>query len=592
MSADPQISDQLPQTMARHLYWQGWRIVQIAEYLKQPEQTVHTWKRRGKWRDARPLDRMEGALEARLVQLVMKDRKTGGDFKEIDLLSRQVEKMYRIRAFEQSGNAADLDAKAGNGGRAAAKVKRAKRKNDLTDEQVEAVKQAFWDSLFDYQKTWYHAGIKHRIRDILKSRQIGATWFFAREAITDALETGKNKIFLSASKAQAHIFRNYIVQFVFQTTGVELKGDPLILGNGAELHFLGTNSKTAQGYHGDVYLDEYFWIHRFQEFRKVVSGMAMHSKWRQTYFSTPSSIGHEAYPFWSGELFNRGRAKDQRVSVDTSHAALADGRLCADNQWRQIVTVHDAVAGGCDLFNIDDLRMEYSPEEFANLLNCEFVDDSQSAFPLDSLQRCMVDSWEVWDDFKPFSPRPVGDSPVWIGYDPGGAGEGGDGAGLMIVLPADSPGGTHRVLEKHRLRGSDYEAQGQFIQSCMKRFDVGHIGIDCTGMGEGVAQIVEKFFPAVVRYRYTADLKSQMVMQAQQMIRKGRLEFDAGWSDLAQSFMSIRRVMTDSGRRMTYEASRSGDTGHAELAWAVMHALHNEPLDAAVSDESNVMEMS
>ncbi|WP_436797025.1 hypothetical protein, partial [Escherichia coli] len=42
-----------------------------------------------------------------------------------------------------------------------------------------------------------------------------------------------------------------------------------------------------------------------------------------------------AYPFWSGELFNRGRASAaERVEIDVSHNALAGGLLCADGQWR------------------------------------------------------------------------------------------------------------------------------------------------------------------------------------------------------------------------------------------------------------------
>ena len=52
-----------------------------------------------------------------------------------------------------------------------------------------------------------------------KSRQIGATYYFAREAFIDALKTGRNQIFLSASKAQAHIFKTYIQQFAFEHTG-------------------------------------------------------------------------------------------------------------------------------------------------------------------------------------------------------------------------------------------------------------------------------------------------------------------------------------------------------------------------------------
>ncbi|WP_446668857.1 terminase large subunit domain-containing protein, partial [Klebsiella pneumoniae] len=95
-----------------------------------------------------------------------------------------------------------------------------------------------------YQRHWWEAGIKHRIRNVLKSRQIGATYYFAREALMDALITGRNQIFLSASKAQAHVFKQYIIEFA-KEVDVELKGDPMVLPNGATLYFLGTNARTA-----------------------------------------------------------------------------------------------------------------------------------------------------------------------------------------------------------------------------------------------------------------------------------------------------------------------------------------------------------
>lgn len=511
-----------------------------------------------------------------MVQLIGKESKEGRDFKEIDLLGRQLERLARVHRYQDTGRESDLNPniEVRNSG-----AKRKPRRNFLEDDQVEVLSQAFLESLFEYQLVWHESGQKHRIRNILKSRQIGATWYFAREAIVDAFQTGRNKIFLSASKAQAHIFRNYIVQFVKDVCDVELKGDPIVLDNGAELHFLGTNSKTAQGYHGDVYLDEYFWIHRFQEFRKVTSGMAMHKKWRQTYFSTPSSLGHEAYPFWSGEMFNKRRAKKDRAEFDVSHATLARGLVCPDGQWRQIVTVEDAIAGGCDLFDLEQLRLEYSDDEFANLLMCQFVDDSQSAFPLSLVHPCMVDSWEVWDDYRPYAPRPVGDRGVWVGYDPTGTGEDGDGAGLVVVLPARSLGEKHRVIERLRLKGQDYAAQAQQIKDLQAHYRIEHIGIDVTGIGEAVAEHVEKWFPTLARFRYDPAVKSRLVMQAQQIMRKGRLEFDAGWADMAQSFMAIKRELTASGRQFTYVSGRTKATGHADLAWATMHALANEPID-------------
>ncbi|SDP46325.1 Uncharacterized protein YjcR [Ralstonia sp. 25mfcol4.1] len=576
-----------PRRIARALYWQGYRVARIAEMLGKKPSTIHSWKQREQWDRADAVTRVGSNLETRMAQLIAKENKEGKDFKEIDLLGRQIERLARVRRYEDGGNEADLNPKVANRNKG---PRRAPERNAISDEEQEQLVDAFKDSMFDYQRAWYEAGLKERIRNILKSRQIGATWYFAREAFIDALTTGRNQIFLSASKAQAHVFKQYIIQFAKDAAGVELKGDPMVLPNGATLYFLGTNARTAQSYHGNLYLDEYFWIQRFQELRKVASGMAIHSKWRQTYFSTPSSLAHEAYPFWSGALFNRGRKKEDHIRVDVSHANLQRGRRCADGQWKQIVTVEDAIAGGCNLFDLDQLRLEYSDADFENLLMCGFIDDTASVFPLSMLMRGMVDSWEVWEDFRHWSPRPFGNRDVWVGYDPNGGG--GDSAALVVVAPPLVPGGKFRVLEKHQFRGIDYEEQATAIKRVTERYNVAYIGIDRTGIGDAVYQLVTKFRPDAEGFTYSVDVKTGLVLKAHDVISKGRLEFDAGWTDFAASFMSIRKTTTAAGGRVTYQAGRSEETSHADLAWACMHAIAHEPLEGVTTTNTSIMELS
>lgn len=576
-----------PRRIGRSLYWQGYRVARIAEMLGVKPATVHSWKRRERWDVADAVERIGTSIETRMSRLVAKDVKEGKDYKEIDLLGRQMERLARVRRYEDSGNEADLNPKVANRNRGSRKQP---ERNAISAEQHEQLVDAFMDSMFDYQRTWYEAGLVERIRNILKSRQIGATWYFAREAFIDALTTGRNQIFLSASKSQAHVFKHYIIQFAKDAAGVELKGDPMVLPNGATLYFLGTNARTAQSYHGNLYLDEYFWIQRFQELRKVASGMSIHAKWRQTYFSTPSSLAHEAYPFWSGALFNRGRRKDQRVQVDVSHAHLQAGRRCADGQWRQVVTVEDAVRGGCNLFDLEQLRREYSDADFENLLMCGFIDDTASVFPLSMLMRCMVDSWEVWEDFRHWSPRPLGNREVWIGYDPNGGG--GDSAALVVVAPPLVPGGKFRVLEKHQFRGIDYEEQAGAILKVCERYNVTYIGIDRTGVGDAVYKKVLVSRPDTQGFTYSVDVKTGLVLKATDVISKGRLEFDAGWTDFAASFMSIRKTTTAAGGRVTYQAGRSEETSHADLAWACMHALAHEPIEGVTTTNTSIMEFS
>jgi len=570
---------------ARFLYWTGWRITDIADFLEEKEKTVHSWKSRDEWDRAEVIDRINGSIEARMVQLVIKDKKTGSDFKEIDLLGRQLERTARIQKYTAGGTEADLNP---NINARNSEPKKAPKRNEFTEEHIEQLEEIFLDGCFDYQKDWYRAG-NQRTRVILKSRQIGATYYFAREALLDAMTTGRNQIFLSASKSQSHIFRSYIQAFANEV-GIELTGDPITLSNGAMLYFLGTNARTAQGYHGNFYFDEFFWVYGFNELNKVASGMSMHKKWRKTYFSTPSSMAHEAYAFWTGTRHNRGRAKADHLNIDVSHSALQGGRLCEDKMWRQIVTIMDAEAGGCELFDMDELKFEYSAEAFANLLMCEFVDDGASIFPLAMLQPCMVDSWEAWiEDYKPFAMRPLGHRTVWVGYDPA---ETGDSAGLIVVAPPLIAGGKFRVLERHQFKGMDFAGQAAFIKKITERYTVSYIGIDSTGMGTGVAQLVRQFFPALTTFSYNVEVKTRLVLKMYDVIKNGRLEFDAGWTDVAQSLMAIRKTTTAGGRQFTYTAGRNDETGHADLAWALMHAIHNEPLEGMTSQNGSFMEFS
>ena len=336
-------------------------------------------------------------------------------------------------------------------------------------------------------------------------------------------------------------------------------------------------------------MDEYFWIHKFREFRKVASGMAMHKKWRQTYISTPSSITHEAYSFWTGEHFNRGKPKEKRIKLDVSHHALKNGRLCEDGQWRQLVNVEDALKGGCDLFDIDQLRLEYNEDEFNNLLMCQFIDDTHSVFPLSELRACMVDSWELWVDYKPYSSRPLGDREVWLGYDPQGS-ENGDNAALGVMSPPLVSGGIFRAIEKHQLKSPDFRVHAELIRSMCQKYNVTYIAIDVTGIGHGVHQLIKEFFPAVVALNYSPDLKNELVLKAQDLIRSKRFQFDAGWTDLASAFMAIKKTLTDSQRQVTYKAARSDECGHADLAWAFMHAMHKEPLATGSQHSKNILE--
>ncbi|MEG2569079.1 MAG: terminase, partial [Acinetobacter sp.] len=191
-------------------------------------------------------------------------------------------------------------------------------------------------------------------------------------------------------------------------------------------------------------------------------------------------------------------------------------------------------------------------------------------------------------DFKPLALRPFGYQEVWVGYDPA---ESGDTAGLVVIAPPSINYSKFRLLERHQFKGMDFQAQAAYIKKICENYRVTYIGLDTTGMGTGVAQLVRQFFPALTTFSYSVEVKTMLVLKAMDVVHQGRFEFDAGWTDVAQSFMAIKKTMTGSGRQFTFEATRSEEVGHADLAWACMHVFANEPLEGRNVHNTAAMEI-
>lgn len=577
-----------PRLMARELFWQGWRISDIARHLGLNPAAVYSWKSRENWEGGSPLSRVAASAEMRLHVLIGQPKKSDADYKEMRQLFALVSGGRKEAARQPDLNEAAAVSSDGmpwdvptidKPPRERKERERAPKAekpvpNSFTAEQVLRLQEIFREQMFDYQRGWLNQ--KVRFRNLLKSRQIGATFFFAREAFIDALTTGKNKVFLSASKAQAFQFKQYMVDMA-QMVGAELKGADIRLANGAVLYFLGTNSRTAQGRHGDLYVDEYFWIPDFKELTRLAKPMASQKQYRITYFSTPSAVSHPAYGFWTGEQFNEGRDKSEHIRLDVSHEALSGGRACEDGQWRQIVTLDDAERMGCTLFDRNQLLLENSPAEFRQLFMCEFVEGGDNVFDFSDLQKCAVDSWEAWSDFyKPFAARPVGDLPVWIGYDPA---DSGDAAAFVAVVPPRFPGDKFRIVERQMLRGDDFQSQAEFIRKAFERYNVRKVVIDKTGLGAAVFQLVQGFFPPVIGVNYSMQEKYLMVNKMHALMREGRVEWELDWKDFTAAFLSIRTEVTGSGRSVTYVSGRTKEMSHADVAWAALQVFYQEPLD-------------
>lgn len=565
--------------VARALYLRRSTPKEIASDLNLPNaRIIYYWAEKHGWADLLSHESTEEAIERRYQLLTGRDNKSEAELKEMDLL---IAHACKLRA--QSNKHKEKLASQSGGEHAASeqdqdeprKGKRKYKKNDISRLTKEDFDTWADEHLFGYQKR-LRLNIGQQVRNILKSRQIGATWYFAFEAFENAVLTGDPQIFLSASKAQAEVFRSYIVNIAEQYFGITLTGNPIRLSNGAELRFLSTNKNTAQSYSGHLYCDEYFWVPNFAKLNEVASAMATHDKWRTTYFSTPSAKTHQAYPFWTGEEWKRGSKKRSAIKFPDFDEMRNGGRLCLDGQWRYIITMEDAIAGGFNLASIEKLRNRYNTDTFNMLYMCVFVDSKDSVFSFDDLEACCVDV-STWQDHDVKKARPFGDRPVWGGFDPARSG---DLSCFVIIAPPQLAVEKFRVLRLFNWKGMNFRWQAKQIEKLFQQYNFTYLGVDVTGIGQGVFDNIQHFAMRVIEaIRYDRNTKTQLVLKASDTVESQRIEWDLEQKEIAASFLAIRRTTTQSGAAMTFVADRSPETGHAEAAWAIMHALHNEPLN-------------
>ncbi|EKS6153668.1 terminase family protein [Salmonella enterica] len=578
---------------ARSLYLQRNTPREIRDRLKLASvRVVYYWATKFEWYTALERDGVEEVIAERVALLARRDHKTPEEADEFDRLIGHHVKLMGLRykhleamagvsartvaASEDDDTESFIASESGRGGngKKGGKRRRPPKANDVSELTADSF-QPIVDKLYGFQKT-LRANKHRRRRNLLKARQIGATWYFAFEAFEDAVLTGDTQIFLSASKRQALVFRTYIAKIAMEYFGIPIKGDPIRLSNLAEIFFLATNSNTAQSNSGHLYIDEYMWIPKFSTLNTVASAMTTRKKWRMTWFSTPSAKTHEGYLLWSGESWRKGNAARKDVEFPSFDEYRDGGRECPDGVWRYVVTIEDAVAGGIDDIDIDELRETYGKADFDMLYMCVFVDDKDSIFTFSQLLKCGVDV-ATWEDFHPDEEHPFGNREVWGGFDPARTG---DTATFVVIGVPIVAVERYRVLEVFRWKGLSLVWMSEQIRTIKSRYNMTYIGIDVTGMGIGVFEMVQEFARREAKaIHYSVESKNRLVMKMLDVVDTNRIEWNEEQKEIATAFLQVKKTTTASGNAMTFVADRSNENGHADVFFAIAHAMDNEPLN-------------
>lgn len=206
---------------------------------------------------------------------------------------------------------------------------------------------------FNYQLCW-NAGAHGTRRVLTKMRQCGADWFFSLEALSDALATGRNQIFLGCGKGHSQVNRDYINALLsksgplLQTHVLSMTNHYLELRNGAFIYFIDPDSCCA-ALHGNVYVSEYAWADSPKNVIALAKGLSMHARYHATYYTTPSR-NPEAWREY------------QKLLTSNNTASL-------------IFTAEDAAASDVPLFNddwLEQMKKELSEEDWKMTFMCEW----------------------------------------------------------------------------------------------------------------------------------------------------------------------------------------------------------------------------
>jgi len=568
---------------AKALYLQHYDMEEIREKLAlNNTRILYRWRDKEDWDALLSHETVEAATAKRYLKLLDTENKTHGQLREIEILGEQLLKFLKLKNTEKISYSEKTNRNAKNG-------KNRKKKNDISELTEDDFNRVANELLFGYQHLWREKSKDPSIRDrfILKSRQIGATFYFAFEAFEKACMTGKNQIFISASRRQAEVFRAYIIAFAKKYFELELTGNPIVLSNDAQLLFLSTNIATAQSEHGDIYFDEVFWTRNFDELYEVASPMAAQKEYSTTMFSTPSAISHDAYKYWSGEKRNEGRKKEEHISLDVSHKALKNGRYDAsDRTWRHIVSIYDAEEQGCNLFDIDYLQAKYTPQRFNNLFCCHFIDNSESVFSLQALLNCAADSSQ-WKYVDRKAERPYGNRGVLVGYDPSRKDR--DKAEIVALTDPVNIKDKFRLIDRMSMNNTPGPQQIAVIKDWHEnKYNISFLGVDSTGVGVFVLDNVLEIYPTATPIDYAnPDTKNRLVQKALSVIAQKRFEYDVDDVDVPMAFLSIRQTATQNGK-IVYVTDYNEDTGHGDVAWAIMKAMFKESLSIEYQRKSSV----
>ena len=423
----------------------------------------------------------------------------------------------------------------------------------------------------EYQ--WNFIRCKHMCQFWGKSRQIGFS-YAAAWLLCEFAKKGENAFYISATKIQAGIVRDYFKEFALEHWGVTVGGTDVVkLYAKGKLQctfwFGGTSVSSAQSRSAHVIGDEVFWWPNYEKLKAAFMGNSIQSGYKVIFFSAASWKAHPAYADFLGENPDEPEPLNQ---------------VGSDSFFRKVVTVKDAIKQGFTRIKMEEIRKKFPEEDvFNQVFNFEFLDSQHSIFKWNDLQSLMVDvnKWKDEND-QPIMKletengrtfyRYAGKQKLLGGLDPS---VNGDFAKFAAILPPElsSKKSIYRLVAEMGWDGDGFDDVANDIQNLHKKTPFSEIKVDHNGPGIGQYQILKKLaFTKISKHNSTYQEKNEMVNKMIHLIQTKKFEFAIGDIHIINAFLRIKRAPNKDGSRSLIVTERT-NKDHADIAWAIMSAI-------------------
>lgn len=514
---------------ARRRYLAGEPVALIAKACAVHENTLRAWARDYGWKEelAR-LRQMPSHLDEEIARTVALLRQTNGG-KEGHRLAMRIRMLQKARdgLLKAQPKPRDIPRVA------------AAHHADLLEKAV-----ASDYGLLPYQRAFLMDDARYRC--VLKARQIGFTYIIGLSVVL-GLAAGRDQVIVSASEDQARLVMGHVRAHA-EKLGLEIDADTdrQIRINGSTATALSTNWRTAQGYTGDVWFDEFAWAPRPDALWGAIVPAITRVGGRVTVCSTPWVPGNL---FWK---------------IATNH----QGKYA--HFTRAQISIHDAIRQGMPVpGGLEELRLNFDAATWAMFYECQWAEEEGALLP-----------WALLDELASDGPAATGkrrgEAPrygrVRLGIDLGRVA---DRTVIVVVGEAMDPvadayTGKFRVLHWESLHQADFATQRSAIEAAIARYLPERVDIDRSGLGWQLAEELARAHPGVVVPRaFTAPMKERLALGLLRLAEQKRLAIPRD-ATLMASLHAVRRM--PAGQSIKYDAPRDA-SGHGDAFWALALAL-------------------